>query len=802
MDLINRRACEQLAIAVAFAVIASVAAPLPVRAQAQGGSGATSTSGLDEIVVFARKREESLQETPIAISAFSGEELGSRSLTNLMEVGSYVPNVTMATGQGGSGGGNNGQVYIRGIGQIDFLFTTDPGVGIYIDGVFHPRTLGASMDLLDLERVEVLRGPQGTLFGKNTVGGAINVISKKPTGEFGGYGEVTLGRFDRTDFRGSIDFPLAGDTLAGKISVSYKKRDSFGKRRDFATGRTLDETGDEDQIGLRAAIRWQASEDVTVDLSADYSKWDQESVGTQLLGFDDTGVLGGGLGLLYNALVPGPGGLPISSAFVSGDEDTSFGTGPNHNELDAWGVNATVAWDMGFATLTSITAYREMEAVFGRDGDGSPLSYVHTDQDQDQDQFSQELQLGGTAFEDRLEWVVGAFYFDEFGRDTNDVRLASGLFGALEALPGAFIPLTPTSVCPGAFPPNVCAGGAGNPFNITLDLDFDIFNEIDIESVAGFAQGTFAVTEQLSVTGGARYTYETKEYFLVHRRVNSGAFIIPDTTVKDRWSEATYTASVQYEWNEELMTYFTFSRGFKSGGFNGRPTNQGEVQSFDPEFLDSYELGLKSEWFERRLRLNLAGFFYDYEDLQFTAVTADPADGTLLLVVDNVATAEVQGFELELVARPMEGLDLTAAVGYTDFEVTDVDPSVSDVTTNTEMVRTPEWTASASIEYTLPWDEHGAIRIRTDWTYEDQSFSDVQNTPLVARDSSHIINARVTWEAATEFWGGGWQLAVFGTNLTDKRVLVNGLQALSPFGTAEGFFNRPREWGVSVRKSF
>ena len=229
-------------------------------------------SELEEIVVTARKREESLQVAPIAVSALSGSELEVRSMTNLMEVGSFAPNVIMGTGQGGSGGGGNGQVYIRGIGQLDFLFTTDPGIGIYIDGVYHARTLGAVMDLLDLERIEILRGPQGTLFGRNTIGGAINVISSKPAEEFGGYVEGTYGDFDRTDFRGSVDVPLIPGQLLAKAALSYKNRDGYGKRLDFASGEKIDEAGDEDALSARGALRWQISDDLTADFIFDYSR--------------------------------------------------------------------------------------------------------------------------------------------------------------------------------------------------------------------------------------------------------------------------------------------------------------------------------------------------------------------------------------------------------------------------------------------------------------------------------------------------------------------------------------------------
>ncbi|MCC7413201.1 MAG: TonB-dependent receptor [Gammaproteobacteria bacterium] len=777
--------------------VVSLAAVLALTpgAFAQTGDRAASATELEEIVVTARKREESLQETPLAVTAFTATDLEARGLTDLMQVGSFAPNVVMATGQGGSGGGSNGQVYIRGIGQLDFLFTTDPGVAIYIDGVYHARSLGAVMDLLDLERVEILRGPQGTLFGRNTVGGAINVISAKPADEFGGYAEATYGRYDRTDFRGSVNLPLVDDQLLGKVSLSYKNRDGYGDRLDFTSGAKLDETGDQNQLAMRGALRWLISEKLTADLILDYSRVREQSVPTTLLQFDDTGAFGGVPILLWNALIGFPSGTPMSSAFITGDEDTTFGTGPNHNNLDVWGANLTLEWDLGGATAKSISAYRDMNGSFGRDGDGSPLPIVHTDQDQDGRQFSQELQLFGTSAGDRLDWVLGLYYFDEFGRDHNNVVLASGLFGALEALP---VQLTGAPCAP----PFLAPGCPGNPINPLLDLDFDIFNEINITSIAGFGQATAHFTDRLSLTGGLRYSYEKKEYFLEHRRIASNTFIVPATEVDASWNELTPLVSIQYQWTKDFMTYFTYSEGFKSGGFNGRPTVAAAVESYDPEFLDSYEFGMKSEWFGRRLRLNAAAFFYNYKDLQFTAVSADPASGSLLLVVDNAGEADVKGFEIELLAQPIEGLEVNAATGYTDFVITSLDPGVTEVTLDSEMIRTPEWTASAGIQYTWPWQEYGVFRLRGDWTYESRSYTDIQNTPSLARDAHSIFGARLTWALPATPLGGQWELAAFGTNLTDERVIVSGISALDSFGTAEGFYNRPREWGVQLRMTF
>jgi len=737
---------------------------------------------LEEITVTARKREESLQTTPIAISAFLALDMEKRNLSNLMEVTSFIPNVTVSSTARG-GGGPSANVYIRGVGQDDFLFTTDPGVGIYIDGVFHPRTIGGVMDLLDLERVEVLRGPQGTLFGKNTIGGAINVVSLKPTGETGGNAKVTVGRFGRIDARGSFDFPVIADQLLPKISFSTKNRNGYGKRLDFATKKVIDQSlGDEDQTAVRGAVRWLPSDKVTVDISADYSTWNQNSAPTVVTKIDPSNAFPT---LQWNEVIGTPSGLPYDDRFlIPGNVDDSYGTGPNGVTYEGWGVNGTVTWDMDEdVSLKSITTYRAFKARFGRDGDGSPLPIVATDNRQKQHQFSQEIQLIGTSFEDRLHWQVGGFYFDEYGQDLNDVRLISGMFNAFEALPG---------------PIASGFGGAGNFLNQFLDLDLDIFNEINISSIAGFGQATLDVTDKLSVTGGLRYTHEKKDYTLRHQRIASGLFIVPLTTVSNNWNAVTPMGSLQYQLSDDIMTYASFSRGFKSGGFNGRPTEAGLVETFDPEYVSSYEAGIKTELFNNRLRLNLAAFYMDYTDMQINVISFSQNTGSLVLRTDNVGAATIKGLEMDLQAAPAEGFLVGWNLGYLDFSIKELDPTVVGVSKNSKGVRAPKWTMSAYVEYSWDVRNNGEITLRGDWSYESESFSDITNTPSIIREAHSIINARISYAMVEN----GWEISLFGTNLTDKRFINSGSSDLNSFGFTEAIYNRPREWGLSVKKTF
>ena len=781
-DIAVLRSTQRIAIFLLLALL-GISSQL-VLAQQALDEDANNSFQIEEVIVTARKREESMQETPISISVFSTEDLRQRNLTNLMELSEFTPNVVMATAASGSGGGNNSQIYIRGVGQTDFLFTTDPGVGIYLDGVYLPRTLGGVLDLLDLERIEVLRGPQGTLFGKNTIGGAINLISNKPTQEFGGFAELTVGSFNRTDGRLNINIPLS-DTWVSRFSLSYKTRDGYADRLDYDTGQVIDHQGNEDAFSARASLRWNPSDATKLDIIFDYTREREESAPTTLVQFEPFN----GLAPLWNGLVGLPSGLPMSQDFITVDKHTTYGTGPNHNDLDVKGLSVTFEHGFSSATFKSITAYREMDGVFGRDGDGTPIQYIHTDNDQTQEQFSQEFQLFGSSADGKFDWLTGLFYMNEKGTDQNDVRLASGLYDALEGLP---VQLSGHPCDPPWFAP----GCGGNPINPSLDLDFDVYNQIEITSYAIFAQLGFQFTDRWNINGGLRYTDESKDYTLEHLRVNSGVPIVPLTTVDNSWNEPSGKVGLDFQVNEDLMVYGYVARGFKSGGFNGRPTTGSEVEPFAPEFVTTYEAGLKSEFADHRVRLNAAIFFMDYTDMQLGSVSADET-GNLILIIDNAAEAEVKGFELDFLAVPSEPWLLSGGVGYTDAEYTDIGNAV-DITTDSKFVKTPKWNVNASLQYALPVGSSSELRFRGDWSYRSKVYSDVPNTESIAQPSFSLLGARITWHN----FENNWDVVLSGTNLTDEIVIVGGVPSLASFGHVEAVYSPGRQWALSASKRF
>ncbi|QLC26445.1 TonB-dependent receptor [Parasphingopyxis algicola] len=750
--------------------LAAFAQPLQAQAEADGTQ---AQSGFGAIVVTARRREETLQETPISITTFDADALVDRGISNLSGIGDFTPNLVFDQGTGNTGGSTSSQIYIRGIGQADFLFTTEPGVGIYVDGVYLPRSIGSIMDLVDLERVEVLRGPQGTLFGKNSVGGAVNIVTRRPQPEFGGRVSATYGSFDRVDIGGSVNLPLVTDTLLASVAFSSRDRDGYVRRVNDGT-----RLGGINSTGLRGQLLWKPSPNFDILVAADYTRKREDSIANTLIDVDQSGSLIG----LYNGLVAPALGTIYDDRFISSDPFVSFGTGFNQSDLDLWGISSTATLELGAVTIKSITAYREQDAVFGADSDHSPIRYFEQSVLDEQEQFSQELQISGTAIDDRLDWIVGAMYFHESGFDQYRVVFAPGLFDALEALPPGIIP---------------GLGGAGNPIHPALDFDGLLTSRINNDSYSAYGHFSFDITDRLSVSGGLRYTSDEKDFDSRFDRLSAGV-TTHDVETGDSWNAWTPRIGVEYDWSDDLMTYASVARGFKSGGFNGRPTTEFVARTpFAPEFVWTYELGFNSMFADRRVILNGAAFYSDYSNLQLLSITSDPQGGIVALV-ENAGKARIMGFELELTAMPVPGLRFDAGLGYLDAEYRQLDASVNTITLSDDLVKTPEWSLSLGAEYTADLSDDWQLTIRGDYAYRSTVQHVADNNPLLEQSGYGVFNARLAFGPSDE----SWELAVFGTNIGDELYITNGLSQADTLGTTDVSYGRPREWGVSVSARF
>ncbi|MGE4035991.1 MAG: TonB-dependent receptor, partial [Parvularculaceae bacterium] len=559
---------------------------------AEDGGRARTAAASDEVIVTARRREESLQDVPVSVSAFTNEGLENRGISNLQGINNFTPNLELTNGRP-DGGGSAAQIYIRGVGQSDFLFPNDPGVGLYVDDIYLARTVGGMLGLVDVERVEVLRGPQGTLYGKNTIGGAVKIVTVKPQlDEWSGRIRATYGSFDRMDFSGAVNIPL-GDVLAARLEAAKFERDGYVTR--LFDGIDL---GNEDKEVLRGDLLFQPSEDFSFRLTGDIQSQRQNGApGNLLLVVPSTAAavpipgaidpvtnqqdFVDGTGLveaLYNPVVVpviAPGlGLPATTAFdsrwVTGDPHLSNGTAPVRDDNDIWGVSAVADWALNDdLAVKSMTSYRQLQATFGRDGDHSPLPIVSTFNRFEQNQFSQELQLSGSSFGDRLKWLAGGYYFHEEGDDRNNVQLLSGTFDV-----------------------------------VGFELDLIPINSIESNSYAGFLHGDFEVTDRIALTAGIRYTYEEKTLERDHRLTKSGVIItrrekgLPDLgdfspigpPLEENWDALSPKAGISYKANDDTLLYFSFSQGFKSGGWSPRPQTGTENVPIDQETLYSNEV--------------------------------------------------------------------------------------------------------------------------------------------------------------------------------------------------------------------
>ena len=797
-----RRAALRTALAVGCSVVT-----LP-PAIAQETARDTRAAALEEITVTARRREESLQDAPISVTALSGDALREQGVADLRGISNATPNMEFSYAGNGSGGGNFAQVFLRGVGQPDFIITKDPGVGIYIDGVYLARAPGSVLELLDVERIEVLRGPQGTLFGKNTIGGAVLVTTKKPTDEVSGVGQITLGSYDRLDVSGSLSFPLVEDTLAVRVSAMSRTQDGYYKRLAYEDGPATQfgsdisrEAGNNtDRQSGRLSLMWTPSESVEVILSGDVTKERQDAVEYQMIatpGFGGAGTSANIAG--YNEFYATPRGLPTyGPQWITTEPWTTYSTWPGYNNSDVWGTSLAITWDAGPVEFKSITAYRDLFVQSKGDADGTPAEIVSSGGiDISQHQFSQELQLSGVAFDDAFNWIAGLWYFDEKARDTQRSRQQAGLFEALEAAP--LNSLFPTILPRGCAAP--CAvGGAGNPNNRRYENSRTGSRLMQNSSYAVFAHGTYAFTDRWSATAGVRLSHEEKEFdyfelLPLSGRVNFDTYANNPAVPTDEWDIFTPKVGLEYKPADDVLLYLQGSTGFKAGGYNGRPAIAAALQSFDEEELTSYEAGIKSQWLDDRLRLNGAVFFSEYTGIQVTRL---PPDQPGVRLEENAGDGETLGFELETVFIPLPGLNLGAGIGYQDFELTSLEPGVQlACQLDCKLPFAPELTANLSAAYTFALGALGDLTMRLDYKYSDEYYIDADNTEAVAQDAYDWLDGRLGLAAPD----GAWEVFVGGTNMTDEPVIANGVTSV-PNNSQIVTYKPPRQWYAGIRVSF
>ena len=753
----------------------ATAVPLQLAAQPEAGAAGS----LEQIIVTARRVEESLQDTPLAVSVFTGDALTERQVFETTELDQLVPNLQFADNAPLAGNNSSSQVFIRGIGQTDPTSTVDPGVGLYMDNVYIGNAVGGTMALRDIASIQVLRGPQGTLFGRNTIGGAILVTTVEPADEFGGTFRGGFGSDSLIDMFGAVDVPFS-DAVRSRFSLGMRQQDGYVTRSDGI------DLGDTDTWTATAKFVVEPSDTFRATFALDYTEADENgsplvfAAITEAATFPRVASLDAGCPGLSDGAVPPPG-LPdqpvvpmtqddrCANDFQSRGPYGNNGTFPLESTLENSGVSMNLAWDLSDAlVLELITSYRKLDWSGVRDADNTPLPILHTIYDVDASQSSQELQL--TLQRDALTGVVGVYYFEQESDDIVTVEL------------------------------NTPAPG------VQRDSDN---NAVDNDSWAVFTQWTYDFNDRLSLTGGGRYTEETKRAF-----PDQFDFLTP--TVKqvpaqwyeDTFSDFTPSASLAYRWSPQGMLYLSYAQGFKGGGWNSHfnavltAAEQAALHPFRPEEAETFEVGAKLDLVDNTLRLNAALFSSDYTDMQVTY--RGPAPAGVAPFLTNAGKASIDGAELELTWLPTAALTVEGSLGLLDATIDELDniPLAvlpPDLREGNVLPFAPDAQAHVGVAYDA---QAGSLTVtpRVDVSYTDTQFFDATNTREIAQlDTVTVVNASVVLAPMA----GSWRLTIGVNNATDETYPVAGNSSLTTgSGYAEIAYARPREYFATINFDF
>ncbi|MCK9503705.1 MAG: TonB-dependent receptor [Porticoccaceae bacterium] len=720
------------------ALVAAVSAALtPVVANAQDG-----VKGLEEIVVTAQKRAQNAMDTPLSLTALDGDSLKNRQVATMEDLRLVSPGL-----RSGNAGGVN-RLFIRGIGLQSFASGADPSAAFYVDGVFIGRPSFQLGSFFDVDRVEVVRGPQGTLYGRNATSGAVNLHSRRPTEELSGYLEVTAGNYQMHETSGAISSALDSEgKVLGRLAFHQLNRDGYG---DDVTGHHP--VNDANQQSARGTLQFLPTDDVDITIIGEYHKEKDNNYFTTNHGAYPGFTLAG----LQGAANPANGWVPAGIAIEnSHDAATNLFGDTNNREVFALTALANVDLTDTFS-LASTTGWRKGSRTNANNSDGTSAGLGNTFYNEDNEQFSQELQL--TYTDDRLDAVAGVFYYEE------------------EIENYVYVPFYQFSSGPGDTP-----------------VPYEQDGVMDIEAWAVFSQATYAIQPDLRLTLGARYSRETRE----HQGQFTGLFVPVYVADEEKtWSSFTPKVGIEYDLFDNTLLYASWTKGFKSGTYNVGQNNP----VIDPEEIKAYEVGFKSQLWDNRLELTGAGFFYDYTDLQVNKIIG------IATVTTNAGEAENKGIELATRAQLTDRLMLDANFTWLDAtftEFTSINPineaaGEQDLRGNM-LPGAPEYSAGIGLSYEIPLASGAFVIPRVDATYTDQVFFSEFNDPYVAQDSVTKVNASIRYESAD----GKLNVTAWGKNITDEYVITNislgiGLWGLPLYGGVEA----PATYGVTLGYNF
>ena len=764
----------------------------------------------DEIVVTAQKKEENVQEVGISVTTFSGDAAREFGFTDSTDIVAQVPGLNVGTPVGE---GNNPSFSLRGVGLNDFNDNNEGPIAVYVDDVYQAALPGLTFQLFDTERVEVLRGPQGTLYGRNATGGLIHFISKKPTDELEAFAEIEAARFGTINADLALSGPIA-EGVRGRISAAYDSRNGYVENR------IGQDANAQDTIALRGQLEFDVGEAGLLNVKGFYSDADAASPAYQ-----HQASLG----------ATGADNLPFCApdvprdiyCYADTDGDNFAGEYDNIGRLaiESYGVNATYTHDFGGVQLTNIFSYQETNKLHQEDTDQGPLDGITAQFTSDIQAITNELRLSGSH--PRGTWQVGAFFLDTEVESANDVNVnwRRDFAALLDSDPAAFGGLLDAG-SPGVGLPGVDIFGAGDS-TLVRAITFDVDYTQDTRSWAGFANFDFSLTDTVTLTGGIRYTTEDRTFDYINQVGGTGLL---DNALTVILGEANYfslrpgdvngfnfaasgglapldvvapdagivnddnflgKATIDWQASDDLLLFATWSRGFKAGGFNAGFLDQTDGTTsdqvrFDAEILTSYEAGFKWTAPNNLVRINATGFYYDYDDFQ--ALTFQ---GLSQLIVNS--DASFYGGEAEIGFRPVDGLDAQVGVSYLN---TDVDGVVVQgvALDNREAVLAPEFTANGFVRYAKPV-HNGELAGVLSFNYQGDHFFDITNSDISRQEGYFLLDARVSYKMGEE---QQVEFAFFGKNLTDKEYRVYTFDFTGPAGFNQQFFGPPRWFGGSI----
>jgi iron complex outermembrane recepter protein len=813
------------------ALIAAAAVPATPVALAQNAAQAgneDSASAVPEIIVTAQKREQNLQDVPIVVTAVSGQLLQDTGVKDIKDLTILTPGLTVTSTTSEA----ITTARIRGIGTVGDNPGLESSVGVVIDGVYRPRNGVSFGDLGELERIEVLKGPQGTLFGKNTSAGVINILTRQPEFDFKVNGEVSGGNYNSFEAAASVTGPLVSDKVAGRLYAGRGKRDGFYDVSIADGPRNLNEDSDRDFYTVRGQLLIRPAETLDIRLIADYSDRDENCCAT-------TQINSGASGAIINALSPDTGVALPADPFAR----QAFLNRPMPQNIEDRGVSAELNWDLaglGGATFTSISSYRNWESVMGLDADFSTADIWFRASDgrfgNEFKQLTQELRLAGQA--DRLNWLVGAFYSNEELDSASHLAYGSDFEAYYSLLFSGGRAPTLINTLTGRAPGTAYAIDSGQQ---------DAYSQ-DSDSYALFTNNSYSFTEQLEGTIGLRYTNEQKSLDSAYTNiggngaacaasrarfalVNGALATAPPGTVASYYglgcgtyadpafnnfsstqdfdeSEMSGTAKLAYRFSDDFMSYLSYARGYKAGGFNldrerivsatlgpADPASQADPDtSFPSEEVDSYELGGKSTWFGGSLLLNTAVFYQEYQNFQLNTFTG------ISFIVASIPEVTSQGVDLDFVWAPMRALSFQGGVTYAETEYGDFapGPGVSPRLPGNQVSFAPKWSGSLAATYSQPLGANlqwrSSVGAKTTSSYNTGS----DLAPQKMQGGFTLLNARLGLGAQS----GLWTVEAWGLNLTDKEYYQVVIDAPLQTGVYDAFLGAPRTYGLTLRMSF